>query len=140
LDYDGFATVVNERMHYYSTNTNIEKIKAAQDQVEETKRVMMDNLDLAINRGEKLENIVAKTDNFRDDAFAYRRQATSVKRQMCFRNNRTCCAILIMICVVLLAGLGVGIYFFFKYAPWNHNKHHSSSSSAAPLPPYSSSL
>ena len=132
-DYSGFAFVVRERAHFYSTNTSIERVRAIRDEVDETRRLMLDNIDQAVARGERLEDIETKSERLKSDSYSFHRQAVHTKRSFCVRNCRLCglkCAIITVFIVIILA---VAVFLFIKFFPW-HRPHYRSGSD-----PYSSS-
>ena len=122
-DYSGFDFQVRERMHFYSTDRSIEKVRDAQRQVDETKKIMMDNIDLSINRGEKIEILAGKLDDMNASSQSFLVQAKKTKRAFCCQNARRCCFIFSVFAVLALILLGVGIYFLIKWAPWKHHHH-----------------
>jgi len=127
-DYNGFAFQVSERMHFYSTDTNIERLREAQRHVDETKRVMMENIDLSINRGEKIESLAGKIDDMNANSHSFRVQAKRTKRKMCIENCRVCYLVCAIFLVVFLIAAGVGAYFVLKWAPWKRRHDDDSSS------------
>ena len=126
-DYSGFAFVVRERAHFYSTNTSIERVRAIRDEVDETRRLMLDNIDQAVARGERLEDIESKSERLKSDSYSFHRQSVHTKRSFCARNCRLCglkCAIITVFIVIVLA---VAVFLFIKFFPWHRPHYHSGS-------------
>ena len=128
-DYSSFDFQVRERMRFYTTDKSIEKVRFAQRQVDETKKVMMENIDLSINRGEKIEVLAGKIEDMNSSSQSFLVQAKKTKRTFCCQNARRCCLIFSIVAVLALILFGVGIYFLFKWAPWD--RHHDEDSDSS---------
>ena len=126
-DYSGFAFVVRERAHFYSTIKSIERVRAIRAEVDETRRLMLDNIDQAVSRGERLEDIESKSERLKSDSYSFHRPSVHTKRSFCARNCRLCglkCAIITVFIVIVLA---VAVFLFIKFFPWPRPHHHSGS-------------
>ncbi|KAE9617558.1 hypothetical protein Lalb_Chr03g0036621 [Lupinus albus] len=66
----------------------ISKLAKVKAQVSEVKGVMMENIEKVLDRGEKIEMLVDKTDNLRSQAQDFRTQGTKVKRKMWIQNMK----------------------------------------------------
>jgi predicted S18 family serine protease len=64
------------------SDPNANKVAQVRAQVEETKRVMVDNIDQVIARGEKIEDVCAETDRLQNEAAQFQRNARELKHQM----------------------------------------------------------
>ena len=69
---------INAEMAFFSTNPEADKIRRIQAQVDDVKEIMLDNLDSLLNRGEKLEDIDAMTDDLHS-APEFKRQSNKLK-------------------------------------------------------------
>jgi len=65
-----------------------QKIGAAKANLEATQDQMTQNLTMALARGEQLSVMASKAENIRDSASTFRREATNVRRRMCFQKWR----------------------------------------------------
>jgi vesicle-associated membrane protein 7 len=54
----------------------------------QVKNVMVQNIDRVLERGEKIELLVDKTDALQGEAFRFKRQARQLKQQLWWRNIR----------------------------------------------------
>lgn len=79
-----------------------DKIRQIKKRVDEVKDVMIDNIDKLLERGERLEDLVSKTDQLSQDASDYRRKTRAVKNRMMMRNIIIIAAIVIVVLIVLL--------------------------------------
>lgn len=63
-----------------------QKIKAIQQQVDETKKIMEDNIDKMLARGEKLQALKEKTDKLKKESQAFNQSALQLKQTQAFKN------------------------------------------------------
>ncbi|CAG8758517.1 17640_t:CDS:2, partial [Racocetra fulgida] len=70
-----FAKVIAKQMEYFSTNPEADKLKKVHGEIEQVKVVMVDN----IERGERIELLVDKTDNLNQQAFVFKKRSTALR-------------------------------------------------------------
>lgn len=74
---DMFAPILRQRMEYYAGNPqatdNISKVQA---QIDNVRDVMMENIDKLLERGEKVELLVDKTEKLNAQAFKFERSVS----------------------------------------------------------------
>ena len=69
---DVFSPILRQRMEYYSSNpTTTDNISKVQAQIDTVKDVMMENIDRVLERGEKIELLVDKTERLNQQAFKF---------------------------------------------------------------------
>ncbi|XP_024983715.1 putative vesicle-associated membrane protein 726 [Cynara cardunculus var. scolymus] len=84
-----FGPKLKEQMVYCVTHPEeIDKIAKVKAQVSEVKGVMMENIEKVLDRGEKIELLVDKTDNLRNQANDFKKQGTKMKRKMWVQNMK----------------------------------------------------
>nr|KAJ0224050.1 hypothetical protein LSAT_V11C200065580 [Lactuca sativa] len=84
-----FGSKMKEHMRYcISHPEEISKVAKVKAQVSEVKGVMMENIEKVLDRGEKIELLVDKTDNLRNQAQDFKKQGTKMKRKMWFQNMK----------------------------------------------------
>ncbi|KAF3575439.1 hypothetical protein DY000_02029794, partial [Brassica cretica] len=66
----------------------INKLSKVKAQVTEVKGVMMENIEKVLDRGEKIELLVDKTENLRSQAQDFRTQGTKIRRKMWWENMK----------------------------------------------------
>lgn len=82
-----------------------QKIKLIQQQVDETKKIMEDNIDKMLARGEKLQALKDKTEKLKTESQAFNQNAVQLKQVYAFKN--------FTLSVVLWGaaiGAGLGLY------------------------------
>ncbi|KAG6597305.1 putative vesicle-associated membrane protein 726 [Cucurbita maxima] len=84
-----FGSKLKEHMQYCVDHPEeISKLAKVKAQVSEVKGVMMENIEKVLDRGEKIELLVDKTENLRSQAQDFRTQGTKMKRKMWYQNMK----------------------------------------------------
>ncbi|XP_028773450.1 putative vesicle-associated membrane protein 726 [Neltuma alba] len=84
-----FGPKLKEQMQYCVDHPEeISKLAKVKAQVSEVKGVMMENIEKVLDRGEKIELLVDKTENLRSQAQDFKTQGTKVKRKMWIQNMK----------------------------------------------------
>ena len=74
-------------MEFCTNNPDqISKVTRVQQQVSEVKEIMMDNIEKVLDRGEKIELLVDKTENLRFQADNFHRTGRALRRRMWWQN------------------------------------------------------
>lgn len=82
---------------------NNEKIGSVQSELDQAKKIMEQNIDKVINRGERLDDLVDKTENLKMNSIKFASTAKKVRRHYFCRHIRiTILMIIILIVVVFL--------------------------------------
>ncbi|GAB2287163.1 hypothetical protein Dimus_021547 [Dionaea muscipula] len=104
-----FGPKLKEHMQYCVDHPEeMNKLAKVQAQISEVKGVMMENIEKVLDRGEKIELLVDKTDNLRNQAQEFRQQGTKIRRKMWFQNMKIKLIVLgIIIALILIIVLSV---------------------------------
>lgn len=73
-------------MNKFSGREGDADVEQMQNQLGQIKSVMVDNIEKVLDRGEKINLLVDKTDNLHQQAFKFSKASTHFKRQMWWRN------------------------------------------------------
>eukprot|EP01086_Lenisia_limosa_P004368 TRINITY_DN195_c1_g1_i1.p1 TRINITY_DN195_c1_g1~~TRINITY_DN195_c1_g1_i1.p1 ORF type:complete len:101 (-),score=36.18 TRINITY_DN195_c1_g1_i1:82-384(-) len=65
-----------------------DKVANLQNDVDDVKVIMQDNIDKVIDRGEKLDTMQNKADNLNNQAGAFQKRSTQLKREMWWKNMK----------------------------------------------------
>lgn len=76
LNDETVASLLNSPTHQLQSNLN------------QVKQVMIDNVDQIISRGDRIDNLVDRTNDMSSQAFAFRKRSTMLRRQMWYKNTR----------------------------------------------------
>jgi vesicle-associated membrane protein 7 len=82
-----FKKILRKQMDYYSSDPNADKITRVQGEIEEVKTIMTTNIDTVLKRGEKIELLVDKSEHLSSESMKFKKQSTSLKRAMCWKNG-----------------------------------------------------
>jgi vesicle-associated membrane protein 7 len=75
-------------VYTYNTSPPTDDISRAQSELAQVKDIMVQNVEQILNRGERIELLVDKTDTMANQATVFRRGARTVRRQMWWKNKR----------------------------------------------------
>ncbi|KAJ7970588.1 Vesicle-associated membrane protein [Quillaja saponaria] len=84
-----FGPRLKEHMEYCMNHPEeISKLSKLKAQITEVKGIMMDNIEKVLDRGEKIELLVDKTENLQFQADSFQRQGRQLRRKMWLQNLR----------------------------------------------------
>lgn len=83
---DKFAPVLREKMEFYNHDPSADNISRVKTQIDTVKEVMIENIDRILERGEKIELLVDKTEKLNQESFKFVRQTRKLKNKMRYRN------------------------------------------------------
>ncbi|KAK4279504.1 hypothetical protein QN277_011278 [Acacia crassicarpa] len=82
-----FGPRLKEHMQYCTNHPEeIGKLSKVKAQITEVKGIMMDNIEKVLDRGEKIELLVDKTENLQFQADSFQRQGRTLRRKMWLQN------------------------------------------------------
>eukprot|EP00026_Physarum_polycephalum_P011182 Phypoly_transcript_11387.p1 GENE.Phypoly_transcript_11387~~Phypoly_transcript_11387.p1 ORF type:complete len:309 (+),score=50.99 Phypoly_transcript_11387:57-983(+) len=94
-----FSRVLQNQMEFYSNNPSADRITKVRGEIDEVKSVMVHNIEKVLERGERIELLVDKTENLNQNAFKFKKASTQLKRSMWWKNVK----IMIILAVVIIA-------------------------------------
>lgn len=98
-----FGPKLKDHMQYCVDHPDeMNKISKIKSQVAEVKGIMMDNIEKVLDRGEKIELLVDKTENLRFQADNFQRQGKQLRRKMWFQNMKVKLIVLAIIIVIII--------------------------------------
>ncbi|KAL3838178.1 hypothetical protein ACJIZ3_022769 [Penstemon smallii] len=84
-----FGPRLKEQMQYCMNHPEeMNKLSKLKAQITEVKGLMMDNIEKVLDRGEKIELLVDKTENLQFQADSFQRQGRELRRKMWLQNLR----------------------------------------------------
>jgi len=102
-----FSRVLQNQM-FYSNNPSADRITKVRGEIDEVKSVMVHNIEKVLERGERIELLVDKTENLNQNAFKFKKASTQLKHSMWWKN--------IKILVILIVVIVVLVYFITAMA------------------------
>lgn len=85
---DAFSQVLQQRMQYFSADPSADVLNRVRGEITQVKDIMIENIEKVLDRGEKLDLLVDKTELLQGEAFAFRREAKRARRVMWWKNVR----------------------------------------------------
>lgn len=86
-----YSPILKERMDFYNSEqaeSTIDNIGQVKSQIEDVKGVMVQNIEKVLERGEKIELLVDKTDRLNQQAFRFESSSRNLRRTMHWRKMR----------------------------------------------------
>eukprot|EP00565_Helicotheca_tamesis_P000523 CAMPEP_0185726552 /NCGR_PEP_ID=MMETSP1171-20130828/2502_1 /TAXON_ID=374046 /ORGANISM="Helicotheca tamensis, Strain CCMP826" /LENGTH=187 /DNA_ID=CAMNT_0028394935 /DNA_START=184 /DNA_END=744 /DNA_ORIENTATION=- len=80
-----FAPVIRQRMDFYNSDEadmSIDNIGSVKAQIEDVKDVMVENIEKVLERGEKIELLVDKTDRLNQQAYRFESSSKKLSRAL----------------------------------------------------------
>jgi vesicle-associated membrane protein 7 len=99
---DSFGPILKQKMEYYSSNQPVDKIAVVQAEIDSVKDIMVENIDKLLERGEKIELLVDKTDRLNQQAFKFEKTSRNLKNEIWCQGVRNKCIIVTIIALIIL--------------------------------------
>lgn len=121
---EDFSPVLQRQMTFYNDNPNSDPLSKVQNQIKDVKNVAMKNIEKVLERGEKIDLLVDKTDRMRTTAVKFHKTSRRLKNTMWWQNVKMWLIIIGVVgfVVFIIAAMACGGFSF------------SSCSGAAPSP------
>lgn len=95
-----FQRVLQQQMEKYNSAKN-DKLSKVREELSVVKDVMIKNIDKVLERGEKIELLVDKTEALDQHAFKFKKQSRSLKRAMWWKNIKLTLLILVILVLII---------------------------------------
>ncbi|XP_038060796.1 vesicle-associated membrane protein 7-like [Patiria miniata] len=112
LDRDLSIVLSQEMDHYSHLKESASNIDNLQSQVDEVKGIMIQNIDKVLSRGEKLDDLMQKTEDLEASAQSFQKTAKRVSNKYKWMNRKTG----IILAVVIIIVVAVLIVIILKIA------------------------
>lgn len=96
-----FSSTLAAQMKHHSDPRGSDRLTETQIQVDDLKGIMVRNIDLVAQRGEKLELLIDKTENLVDSSVTFKTTSRNLARAMCMKNLKLFVLIAI-VCLVII--------------------------------------
>jgi len=108
-----FARVLSTQMNFYSNDPAADKISEVKKNIDETKAVMVDNIERILERGERIELLVDRTENLSTQSHVFHSSSRKLKYAMCLKNVKMWIAIFVIgaVLIWLIASFACGFNF-----------------------------
>ncbi|KAL6043949.1 Vesicle membrane receptor protein (v-SNARE) [Balamuthia mandrillaris] len=111
---DDFGEVIAEEMAFYNNNPSADKIKNIQASVDKVQDIMMENIENVLRRGEKIEDVLDRTDRMQVEAGTFRKGAVKLKKKLWWKNVKLniCILVILIILIFFIVVLACGGFTF----------------------------
>jgi vesicle-associated membrane protein 7 len=106
-----FNTTLKSMLSTYNIAPPADSLSNAKRDIDDVKHIMTENIERVLERGERIDLLVDKTDRLGGSARDFRVRSRGLRRQMWWKNAR----IMVLLCVVvifliyLFVGMGCGL-------------------------------
>lgn len=104
-----FAPILERQMAYY--NTEKDDISRVKNQLDDVKNVMVENIEKVLERGEKIELLVDKTDRLSHQAFKFEKTSKQLREALFWKKVKmyfivaaTLCSIVLFVSMIYCGG------------------------------------
>jgi len=97
---EDFGRVLQVQMEYYSNNPNADKITQVKTQIDEVTNIMVQNIERVLERGERIELLVDKTEALNANALQFKKQSTVLRRAMFWKNIKLWLVIAVLVVII----------------------------------------
>lgn len=97
-----FRPVLRRQMEYYNNDPSADNITQVKRDLDDVKNVMVENIEKVLERGEKIELLVDKTDRLNQTAFKFEKTSKQLKTAMFWRQVRFYAIAFLVVAFVIL--------------------------------------
>ena len=96
-----FSRVLQKQMDYFNGNPKEDALGRVQEQISEVKDVAMKNIEKVLQRGDKIELLVDKTDRMKNTAHKFHKSSRRLKNTMWWQNVKMWLMIILIVALVV---------------------------------------
>lgn len=111
-----FSKVICQRMDYYNSGGAADSIDTLKNQIDEVKDGMVQNIERILERGEKIELLVDKTDRLNQQAFRFENSSRNLRRHLYWRKMRNIgiCSVVVLLVIFFFSVGACGGFDFHR--------------------------
>ncbi|KAI8810885.1 vesicle-associated membrane protein [Cladochytrium replicatum] len=98
-----FSRVIATQMDFYNSDPGADKIRQVQGEIAQVKGVMVQNIERVLERGERIEILVDKTDTLNQASLAFKKRSHVLHQEMSWKSTQAIGAIVGVVIVILYA-------------------------------------
>ncbi|XP_016424816.1 vesicle-associated membrane protein 7-like [Sinocyclocheilus rhinocerous] len=96
-----FSSTLAAQMKHHSDPKGSDRLTETQMHVDDLKGIMVRNIDLVAQRGERLELLIDKTENLMDSSVSFKTTSRNLAHAMCMKNLKLTVIVVVVVLVVL---------------------------------------
>ncbi|XP_078072945.1 vesicle-associated membrane protein 8 [Mustelus asterias] len=89
-------------MASYTVDPGPEKLSNLQGQVDDVRGIMSQNIEKVLERGERLDDLIIKTDDLQATADSFQKTSTKIARKMWWKNTKMIIIIVVIVVVIII--------------------------------------
>ncbi len=105
-----FQRVLQSQMDQFNAMRDDSRLQRVEHEVTQVREVMIENIDKVLERGERIELLVDRTDQLDQHAFKFKKQSTQLRRAMWWQNTKLMVliglAVIVLIYIILALSCG----------------------------------
>lgn len=107
-----FGRVLRTQMTYFSNPAESDKFERVRGQISDVKNLMIDNIEKVLDRGEKIDLLVDRTEDLTESAQDFRYKSRKLKNKMLWKNIQLVAILILIILAVLfiIVWIACGIF------------------------------
>ncbi|OMJ12730.1 Vesicle-associated membrane protein [Smittium culicis] len=86
--FNQYSILLAQEMTRYSASVKADPIRQVQNDISQVKEIMAQNIERVLERGDRIDLLVDKTNNLSTEAFAFRKRSTALKRKLWWKNQK----------------------------------------------------
>mmetsp|Transcript_1545 Transcript_1545/g.2959 ORF Transcript_1545/g.2959 Transcript_1545/m.2959 type:complete len:198 (+) Transcript_1545:523-1116(+) len=130
---DDFAPTLRQQMNFFNHDPSSDRITQVKNELSEVKDVMVESIERVMERGERIELLVDKTDRLNQTSFKFEKSSRNLKNAMYYRKMRSyLIGFAVVICVLFIAS--VALCDGFEFTRCKEWLHHNDLETQAPPP------
>jgi vesicle-associated membrane protein 7 len=110
-----FSRVLHQQIDYFSAGGGGDALNQAKTDLADVRALAVQNIDAVLDRGEKIELLVDKTESLAGDAFRFKKQATRVKHAQWVKNMKLTVVAVCVAVLILYFLIGMVCGFSLRY-------------------------
>ena len=102
--------VEKQLQDWMSASGKLDKIQSLNQDLDHIRNIMVENIDKVLERGDRIDNLVDRTNDLFMASNEFRRTSTSVRRNMYWKNIKSTVILVVFLLLIiyLLVGIGCG--------------------------------
>jgi vesicle-associated membrane protein 7 len=114
-DVKKFSSILRKELEYFNS-PEADKITKLKEEVEAVKNIMTENIEKILERGEKMERVVEKTEDLTHNSEAFFQSSKTLRKKMFWKNVKIMIAIVLLVALIafMIALVACGGFSFSK--------------------------
>ncbi len=103
--------VEKQLQEWMSASGKLDKIQSLNQDLDHIRNIMVENIDKVLERGDRIDNLVDRTNDLFMASNEFRRTSTSVRRNMYWKNIKSNVILVVFLLMIMYLFVGIGCGF-----------------------------